>query len=101
MIEMILYCPMCHQRHIDKGEFIIKPHHTHACQSCGNVWRPALHNTIGVHFLPGFKAMKNDCGHTSLPKEVHACGKESRVEMKDGYGLNFCSDQCGHPGECS
>jgi len=32
-----------------------KPHHTHACQHCGLVWRPAIAPTVGVQFLPGFK----------------------------------------------
>ena len=32
-----------------------KPHHTHACQHCGHVWRPAIVNTVGVMFLQGFK----------------------------------------------
>lgn len=54
-LAMILHCPMCHARHIDKGEFATKPHHTHACQSCGLAWRPAIHPTVGVQFLPGFK----------------------------------------------
>ncbi len=54
-IPMILNCPICHERHIDKGEFIIKSHHTHACQFCGFVWRPAIVPTVGVQFLPGFK----------------------------------------------
>lgn len=54
-IPMLLVCPVCGQRHIDKGEFATKPHHSHACQKCGNVWRPALVHTVGVEFLPGFK----------------------------------------------
>ncbi len=54
-IPMLLYCPGCHARHIDVGEFATRPHHTHACQACGMVWRPALVDTVGVEFLPGFK----------------------------------------------
>lgn len=54
-IPMILFCPMCHARHLDEGEFATKPHHTHACQWCGFVWRPAVVPTVGVQFLPGFK----------------------------------------------
>jgi rubredoxin len=54
-IPMILCCPMCNARHIDRGEFATKPHHTHACQECGHVWRPAVVPTVGVQFLPGFK----------------------------------------------
>jgi hypothetical protein len=54
-IPMILHCPECMERHIDVGDFATKPHHTHACQYCGMVWRPAIVATVGVRFLPGFK----------------------------------------------
>ena len=54
-IPMILTCPSCNGRHIDKGEFATMPHHTHACQHCGMVWRPAIVPTVGVQFLPGFR----------------------------------------------
>lgn len=55
IIPMLLWCPECGTRHIDEGEFATKKHHTHACQSCGNCWRPAIVATCGVQFLPGFK----------------------------------------------
>jgi len=54
-LSMLLHCPGCMARHVDEGEFATKPHHTHACQSCGFTWRPALRATVGVQFLPGFK----------------------------------------------
>ena len=54
-IPMLLWCPNCGSRHIDAGEFATRVHHTHACQSCGMVWRPAVVPTVGVLFLPGFK----------------------------------------------
>lgn len=54
-VPMLLHCPACHIRHVDEGEWARRHHHTHACQSCGAVWRPAVVNTIGVRFLPGFK----------------------------------------------
>jgi len=54
-IPMRLVCPECKALHIDEGEFATKSHHTHACQECGNVWRPAVVATVGVRFLPGFK----------------------------------------------
>jgi hypothetical protein len=60
-VPMLLFCPMCHEKHIDEGEFASKRHHTHACQGilpngrwCGNVWRPAIVATVGVEALPGF-----------------------------------------------
>lgn len=54
-IPMIIHCPICKGRHIDRGAFATKPHHTHACQHCGFAWRPAIIPTVGVQFLPGFK----------------------------------------------
>lgn len=54
-IPMRIPCPECGVLHIDEGEFATKVHHTHACQSCGMVWRPAVVATVGVQFLPGFK----------------------------------------------
>lgn len=50
-VAMLLWCPSCHRRHIDTDKFASKVHHTHACQSCGMVWRPALVPTVGVRFF--------------------------------------------------
>lgn len=58
-IPMRLTCPMCNTLHVDAPPWDTKPHHTHACQECGHVWRPAVVDTVGVRFLPGFK---NDGG---------------------------------------
>ncbi len=52
-IPMILFCPSCHARHLDEGEFATKAHVTHACQSCGFCWKPSTVDTVGVQFLPG------------------------------------------------
>lgn len=59
-IPMRLECPDCGELHVDGlsvdgTDWAKKPHHTHACQHCGMVWRPAIVNTVGVRFLPGFK----------------------------------------------
>jgi rubredoxin len=54
-IPMLLWCPECSKRHVDEHEYARKPHHTHACQHCGHVWRPAIVCTVGVQFLPGFR----------------------------------------------
>lgn len=54
-IPLLLWCPECGERHLDVGEFATHPHHTHACQSCGMVWRPCVFHTVGVQWLPGFK----------------------------------------------
>lgn len=55
-VPMLLWCPLCHTRHIDEGEFATKPHHSHSCQNpeCGLTWRPAVKATVGVKTLPGF-----------------------------------------------
>lgn len=60
-VPMLLWCPACSERHIDCGEFETKEHHTHACQHCGMVWRPAVVATVGVQFLPGFKDKVASC----------------------------------------
>lgn len=54
-VPLLLWCPECGERHVDRGVFADKPHHTHACQHCGHTWRPAVIATVGVQFLPGFK----------------------------------------------
>lgn len=73
-IPMILFCPICHERHIDRGRFSYIAHHTHACQSCGHVWRPAIVATVGVHFLPGFKDADPDLTKENLVKVVRNNG---------------------------
>lgn len=50
-VPMLLYCPECNERHVDRGEFATKPHHTHECQFCGHTWRAAVVATVGVQFL--------------------------------------------------
>jgi len=54
-IPIRINCPECGMLHVDEGEFATRPHHTHACQGCGMVWRPAVVATVGVEFLPGFR----------------------------------------------
>lgn len=79
-IPMILYCHECGNRHIDKGEFASKPHHTHSCQQCGFTWRPAVVPTVGVQFLPGFKDddIQTDIGVNSSSE------RPSTTEHKSG-----------------
>ncbi len=62
-VPMLLWCPMCHERHIDVGIFATKAHHTHSCQRCGLCWRPAIVATVGVQFLPDFKDQETDASH--------------------------------------
>ena len=68
-IPMLLWCPICHEKHVDAGEFAHKPHHTHACQFCGLVWRPAIIHTVGVQFLPGFKDLSKQQMMERMEKE--------------------------------
>lgn len=62
-IPMILTCPQCGERHIDEADFAEVAHHTHACQGCGFVWRPAKVNTHGVRFLPGYATPSKGTDH--------------------------------------
>ncbi|MCI0393270.1 MAG: helix-turn-helix domain-containing protein [Acidobacteria bacterium] len=58
VIDMILYCPNCHEQHIDAPDpaqgWTNPPHKSHQCHNCtddaGNpfVWRPADVHTNGV-----------------------------------------------------
>ncbi len=54
-IPMRLHCPSCGELHVDEGVWVTKVHFHHACQHCGEVWRPSVRATVGVRFLPGFK----------------------------------------------
>ncbi len=93
VIPMLLWCPSCRARHIDEGEFATKPHHTHACQHCGMVWRPAVIATVGVAFLPGFKDEARDTSvmpdarlrthHTKICMELCALRKLMRDLGRD------------------
>ncbi|HET6959532.1 MAG TPA: hypothetical protein VFI56_23225 [Vicinamibacterales bacterium] len=65
----------CGVLHVDEGEFATKPHHTHACQACGLVWRPALVPTVGVLFLPGYKNVK-------APQPIPAATELSSVRIR-------------------
>lgn len=52
-LAVILCCPCCGARHIDKGEYAKKRHKSHTCQKCGVTWRASHEPTVGVDFLPG------------------------------------------------
>lgn len=54
-IPMLLWCPLCHARHIDVDEFATRSHAAHSCQNCGLTWKPAKVPTVGVMFLPGYR----------------------------------------------
>lgn len=59
-VPMRLTCPTCSGLHVDEGKFKTQKHHTHACEFCGMVWRPAVVDTVGVQFLPGMKMDVDD-----------------------------------------
>jgi len=69
-IDLILSCPQCCERHIDDGEWVDRGHHTHACQFCGLVWRPAIEFTRGVQSLPGFLNEAVEVAIEELPKRI-------------------------------
>jgi hypothetical protein len=88
-IPMRIPCPDCWQLHIDEGEFATKPHHTHACQHCGHVWRPAVVHTVGVRFLPG-DVIAEARGEKAEPASPSPPG---------GQGQELCREHgaCVHP----
>ena len=104
-IPMLLWCPECGERHIDVGEFATKVHHTHSCQHCGHVWRPAIVPTCGVQFLPGFKN-KDIC----VICDRQAGSTQDRCGVEDGIPLGPvepCGDcgrmacpDCTHERDC-
>lgn len=51
-IDMILFCPVCMEQHVDKPEPEIEwhnpPHKSHLCHKCRTIWRPADVPTNGV-----------------------------------------------------
>jgi hypothetical protein len=98
-IPMLLHCPACHERHIDEGEFATREHHSHACQSCGHVWRPAIVATVGVRFLPGFKndewrgVIGLDASERAYAA-AHHLEKWTAKEIRAAH-LRHRPDQCG------
>ena len=95
-VPMLLWCPECTIRHIDEGEFATRVHHTHACQHCGHVWRPAIVPTVGVMFLPGFKNAPPEpppmCSAKleNAPKHAHRCDLEPAHTGQ--HYCTFCSE---------
>lgn len=93
-IPMLLHCPLCAGKHIDEGEFAHKPHHTHACQHCGHVWRPAIVHTVGVQFLPGYKNITMSKATARLaarvldrhPVRINNCSVCRAIIENDGSG---------------
>lgn len=75
-----LPCPNCGKLHIDRGEYAMKAHHTHACQYCGMVWRPFVEHTVGVEFLPGFKDMPAPYGNNA-PCESVLCSCPNKIPV--------------------
>lgn len=54
-----LFCPSCGGQHIDRvdpvtgTDWAARPHHTHLCEFCGELWRPERFNTTGSPITPG------------------------------------------------
>ncbi len=91
-LPLLLHCPLCNARHVDKGVFATKAHHTHACQQCGHVWRPALVPTVGVQFLPGFRDGEEECHHAW---RLHTTVTDGKLDEN----TRAVCDKCGalHP----
>ncbi|MDP3271115.1 MAG: hypothetical protein Q8M49_04575, partial [Limnobacter sp.] len=59
-LDVVLHCPACKLQHIDGYEdsgWTNKPHRTHKCHGCGELWTAADTNTNGVRAVkPGSSA---------------------------------------------
>lgn len=95
-IAMWLSCPHCKARHIDEGDFATKPHHTHACQSCGLTWRPSIVPTVGVLFLPGFKNEPPPYSHFDHPEELYQRTSEEMQERDAQAAQRLRIRGCSH-----
>lgn len=51
-LHLIIHCPSCGYKHIDKGIWKTRLHKTHLCESCRFEFRPCGIPTIGVAALP-------------------------------------------------
>lgn len=55
-VPMILYCPKCGEKHVDRGIFgTTHVHRSHLCSACGHVWKPFNYATIGVEDVAAYK----------------------------------------------
>lgn len=93
-IPMRLVCEGCGKLHIDEPPFDTKPHHTHSCQHCGITWRPAVVNTVGVQFLPGFRnedhAKKKPDRVVELGRRVAELEAAAVEELPAGWRCRLC-----------
>jgi hypothetical protein len=49
-VRMLIWCPNCHEQHIDDG--FAKPHILHRCEFCQLEWKFSEWNTLGILSLP-------------------------------------------------
>lgn len=49
-VGTLLHCPKCQMKHIDRDEWMFRPHRTHKCENCGHEWRPFRVHTAGFDF---------------------------------------------------
>lgn len=54
-LELLIFCPVCKEQHIDEGKFAKEPHKIHACQFCGLGFAVSKHPSVGVRFFSGWK----------------------------------------------
>jgi predicted house-cleaning noncanonical NTP pyrophosphatase (MazG superfamily) len=51
-VPMVLHCPKCGEKHVDRGVFgTTHVHRTHLCSGCGHTWKPFPYATVGVESL--------------------------------------------------
>lgn len=50
-VRVMLFCPECKGQHVDRDEWVTRPHRVHLCEWCGHEWLAAFVATVGVEVL--------------------------------------------------
>lgn len=67
-VPMILLCPKCGEKHVDKGIWgTTRIHRTHLCAKCGETWRPFPHATVGVEDVAAYDVVESNISGDAAP----------------------------------
>lgn len=80
IIPSLLFCPKCHAKHVDEGEWETRPHRTHLCLSCGNEWRVTVRGTQFINTIHAAGALPRK----DAPGEWHAAQDGCICKCIDG-----------------
>lgn len=85
-IPMVMHCPRCAFKHIDKpeGDWLNPPHRSHLCASCGHIWRPADYPTEGVEAVQTRGDHDNPIAHHVVPEADRVKLRLALVKIREG-----------------